>query len=438
MEKHVPPDTDRIRDAVASGARLEAASSAPVQDPPVPPAFRPLFRPARYKVFYGGRGAAKSWAFARALVALSARTPCRVLCARELQVSIRESVHRLLCDQIDELGYGELFERKKSEIRSRAGGEFIFKGLRHNASEIKSLEGVDICWVEEAQSVSKNSWDLLVPTIRKEGSEIWVSFNPENPDDDTYRRFVRHPPENAIVVKVTWRDNPWFPETLRAEMETCRRTDPDAFAHIWEGEPKRISDAQVFRDRYVVEAFETPPVARFLHGADWGFARDPTVLVRAFTHEKRLYVDREAWGIGVELDRLPDLFDTIDTARHWPIRADSARPETIAHMKRRGFNISPAKKWPGSVEDGLAVLRGFETVVVHPRCVHTADEMRLYSYKVDRVSGAVLPVLADQNDHCIDALRYALDETIRNRTAIRINPALVSGPRPAARSDGRR
>lgn len=387
--------------------------------------FYRLFRPARYKVFYGGRGGAKSWAFARALLLMAASRALRVLCAREFQVSIADSVHRLLADQIAALGLQDKFIVQQNSITSTCGSLFIFKGIRKNIREIKSLEGVDICWVEEAESVSAESWRLLIPTIRKEGSEIWISFNPGTPDDATYQQFVVSPPDNAHVVKVGWQDNPWLPQTLRAEMNYCRRTDPDAYAHIWGGEPLVISDAQVFKDRYVVEPFETPVDARFFHGADWGFAKDPTTLVRFFERDNCLFVDREAYGVGVELDAIPALFDTIPTARAWAIKADNARPETISHIRRKGFNIGAAAKWGGSVMDGIAVIKGFEKVVIHPRCKHTADEFRLYSYKVDRVNGDILPVLMDANNHCIDAIRYGLDGYIRGRGPMKINPSIV-------------
>ena len=288
------------------------------------------------------------------------------------------------------------------------------------------MEGIDRCWVEEAQNVSADSWDLLVPTIRKQGSEIWVSFNPGAPDDATYQRFVVTPPSSAVVVRVGWEDNPWLPDTLREEMEYCRRIDPEAYAHIWGGEPRIISNAQVFKGRYVIEPFDTPKDARFFHGADWGFAQDPTTLVRAFVRDNILYVDAEAYGVGVELDSIASLFDKVETARAWPIKADSSRPETISHVKRKGFNITSAEKWGGSVEDGLAVLKGFGKIVVHPRCTHTADEMRLYSFKVDRNNGDILPVLVDAHNHCIDAIRYALDGYIKGRGPMKFNAVAKS------------
>lgn len=402
-------------------------SAARDLDLELPECMEPLFQPARYKVFYGGRGGGKSWCFARVLLMLALQRKIRVLCAREFQVSIADSVHRLLCDQISALGLEGRYSITKTQITSALGSEFIFKGLHHNAQEIKSLEGVDICWVEEAQSVSRESWDLLIPTIRKQGSEIWISFNPGLPDDETWKRFVLNPPQDAVVVKVGWEDNPWFPETLRGEMEYCRSIDPEAFAHIWGGEPRVISEAQVFRGRYEVTPFETPADARFFHGVDWGFAKDPTALVRLFVRDGCLYLDAEAYGVGVELDELPQLFDSIPTSRKWPVKADAARPETISFMCRKGFRVSAAKKWAGSVEDGVALLKGFRRIYIHPRCTHAADEFRLYSYKVDKNNGDVLPVIVDAHNHIIDAARYALDGYVK-KAPLHINPAIL---RPA-------
>lgn len=366
------------------------------------PKFKRIFEPSRYKVFYGGRGGGKSHAVAIALLSIAYSRPVRILCAREFQVSIADSVHRLLCDKIVDLGLSPYFQITKTGITSAVGSEFIFKGLHHNTSEIKSLEGIDYAWVEEAHSVSRDSWELLIPTIRKEGSQIWLTFNPMRPDDETYRRFVLNPPDDALVLKVGWDDNPWFPEVLNRERLYCQRVSPEDYRHIWEGEPRTQTEAQVFKGRYVIEPFETPSEGvRFFHGCDWGFSSDPSALVRCWIQDNRLYVDAEAYGVGVDLDETPQLFDSIPTARKWPIKADAARPETISYMKRKGFNISAAKKWAGSVEDGLAVLKSFEKIVIHPRCKHTAEEFSLYSYKVDKNNGDVLPVLVDAFNHCV-------------------------------------
>ena len=337
-----------------------------------PSAFEDLFRPARYKVYYGGRGGGKSWMVARALLIKGLEGKVRVLCAREFQTSIADSVHKLLSEQIDALGLAPYYEVQKTRIIGLNGTEFIFKGLRHNVQEIKSTEGVDYCWIEEAQSVSEESWAVLVPTIRQADSEIWMTFNPQDDDDPTYRKFVLNPPPNSVVRKVSWRDNPHFPQVLRDEMEYLQRVDPDAYAHVWEGETRTISDAVILRGKVEVRPFETPPVDRFYFGADWGFSQDPTVLIRCFVIDRTLYIDHEAYSIGCDIDKTPALFDKVPESRKWPIYADSARPETISYMRRAGFNISAAEKWSGSVEDGIAFLRSFERIVIHERCKHAA------------------------------------------------------------------
>lgn len=195
-----------------------------------------LFEPHRYKIAHGGRGSAKSWGFARALLIEAARSQQRILCTREVQKSIKDSVHKLLCDQIQALGLGAHFQVLDTEIRGINGSEFIFAGLSGLTVEsIKSYEGIDKVWVEEAQSVSKRSWDILIPTIRKDGSEIWVTLNPELDTDDTYTRFVMSPPPGAVVVQMNWRDNPWFPSVLESERKHCMLINREDYDTIWEG-----------------------------------------------------------------------------------------------------------------------------------------------------------------------------------------------------------
>lgn len=385
----------------------------------LPPWCEPFSAPSRYKVAYGGRGSGKSWAFARLLVLAMIQHPLRVLCARELQISIRDSVHRLISDQIEVMGLTGHFEIGESFLRCRNGGEILFKGLRHNAGEIKSMENIGLCWVEEAQGVSDSSWALLIPTIRAPGSEIWITFNPDQETDPTYKRFVVDPPPDALVRQVNWVDNPWFPPELQAEKDYLARVDPDSYAHVWEGACRNISDAQVLRGKVSIEAFEPQPEWDGPYfGADWGFAQDPTALVKMWVNCRRLFVEHEAYGVGVEIDHLPAMFDRLPGSRERVIRADSARPETISYMQRQKFNIIAASKWSGSVEDGIAFLRGFEQIVVHPRCKHVIEETRLYRYKTDRLTGDVLPALVDANNHAIDAIRYALSPLIQARTQV--------------------
>lgn len=399
------------------------------QEVSFPPIYEDLFQPFRYKIYWGGRGGAKSWQYARALVIMGAQKKIRVLCAREIQFSITDSVYKLLVEQIVALGLEAYYKITQNRIVGYNGTEFIFKGLRINVKEVKSTEGIDICWIEEAQSVSEDSWNILIPTVRNEGSEIWISFNPYSETDPTYKRFILDTPPDSAVHKVSYRDNPWLPDVLKREAEYLKRVDYDSYRHIWEGEVRKISNAVVFKDKYIVSEFTTPPDARFFHGADWGFAVDPTALVRSFIQDNTLYIDCEAYGSGVEIDETPALFDTIETARDWPIKADNARPETINYMKRHGFpKISDAKKWQGSVEDGIAYLKSFEKIIIHPRCKHTAEEFALYSYKTDKQTNEILPIIVDANNHCIDALRYGLDGYIRDTKS----PRPVAGGRRTA------
>lgn len=389
----------------------------------LPAKFQPLFKPYRYKTFHGGRGGAKSWAVAEALVIRAYGEPLRILCTREVQNTIRDSVHKLLVDTIERLGLGRWFHITDKSIRSHAGAEFIFKGFRGDLNGIKSMEGIDVAWVEEAQTVSSRSWEVLIPTIRKEGSEIWVTFNPNQEDDPTYRRFVVNPPPNSITVEVNYYDNPWFPDVLRDEMEYMKRVDFEAYEHIWLGKTRTITEAVIFGGKYIVESFDDNlwmQADRLFFGADFGFANDAATLIRSFELNNCLYVEYEAYGIGIEIDEMPEFYRSVPGSDDWPIRGDSSRPETISYLSRHGFNIDGADKWPGSVEDGIAHLRGFEKIIIHPRCVHTAQEARLYSYKVDKQTEDVLPIVVDKHNHCWDAIRYSLDGYIQARGNVKI------------------
>lgn len=380
--------------------------------------FAELYEPHRYKVFYGGRGSGKSWAVARALIAIADYGKARILCCREVQNSIRDSSYQTLKDMAERMGLANRFTFKDAEIvHNGTGSRFIFSGLLRNENSIRSKEGIDICWIEEASSVSQRSWDVLTPTIRKPGSELWLTFNPLTVDDPT-NVFLENPPPNALVRKVNYADNPYFPEVLREQMEWDKQNDFEKYLHVWEGYPLTISDAQVFKGRFVVEPIPEDlwkKADRLFFGADFGFARDPSTLVRCFILDNRLYIDHEAYGVGVEIDELPQLYRSVPGADQWPIKGDSSRPETISYLRRHGYNIDGAEKWPDSIEEGINFIKSFDKVVIDPRCKHTADEFRLYSYKTDRLTDEVLPVVLDKNNHTIDALRYSLCDYIKAR-----------------------
>jgi phage terminase large subunit len=375
-----------------------------------PRAFKPLLAPARYKGAYGGRGSGKSHFFAELAIEEALTEKTDIVCIREVQKTLDQSVKKLLEAKIEHLGVRHRFDIQKTRIESDLGGVITFQGMQdHTAESIKSLEGYRIAWVEEAQTLSQRSLDLLRPTIRADASEIWFSWNP-NHETDPVDKLLRgpEPPPGTIVVKANYRDNPWLPAVLRAELEYDQKRDPEKFAHVWLGEYQRNSQSRVFRN-WAVEEFERPPGTIFRMGADWGYSVDPSVLVRCSIDGKRLYVDHEAYMIGCEIDQLPDLFDRVPESRKWFITADSARPETISYLQRHGYpKINAAIKGAKSLEEGIAFLQSYD-IVVHPRCQHVIDELTLYSYKLDPLTNEVLPVLEDKNNHCIDALRYACE-----------------------------
>lgn len=396
----------------------------------------PLLQPSRYKGVYGGRGSGKSHAFAEMLIERCIMQKTYAVCVREVQKSLAQSVKKLLEVKIEAMGVGHMFEVQQAVIKCPRGGLIIFQGLQnHTADSIKSLEGYDIAWVEEAQSLSQRSLDLLRPTIRKPGSELWFTWNPSQATDpvDVLLR-GDSPPPDALVVQANYRDNPWLPDVLRAELEYDRSRDPDKFAHIWLGEYQRNSEARVFRN-WRVEEFTALDGVTFRMGADFGFSIDPSVLLRCYIDGRNLYIDHEAWQIGCEIDRLPDLFMTVPGAESWPMVADSSRPETISYLRNHGFpRILPAVKGARSVEEGVEFLKSFD-IIVHPRCQHVIDELTLYSFEIDPLTGIVLPKLADKNNHCIDALRYAC-EGVRRASAVRAVPD--AAPMPIVTKWGRR
>ena len=390
----------------------------------IQPVAEVLYATGRYKVLFGGRGSTKSWAIADYIVQKAAFGCIRVLCTREIQGSIKDSVHRLLCDRIYFHRLQKFFIIQRDTIQSVYGSEIIFKGLRQNISEVKSTEGIDVCWVEEAEKVAQDSWDILIPTIRKEGSELLISFNPDDENSDTYTRFIEKDGKPVCIpgllkAFVNWWDNPWFPEVLRREMEWCRGNDREKYEHVWGGRPKKYGQAVIFKNKLRVEDFAPPDeYTQLFFGADFGFGSDPTCLVRMFIRDRVLYLDKEFYGYGIEIDDLPRCWDTVEGSRKWSIRGDSARPDTISYMANHGFSCVGAEKGPGSVEDGIEFLKNFEAIVVHPTCTGSISDFSNYRWKVDKVTDQVLPVPVDKSNHACDAARYALEPYMKANVTI--------------------
>lgn len=345
------------------------------------------------------------------------------VCVRENQKSLQQSVKKLLESKIEKLNVGAYFEVQDKRILAKNGGIIIFEGMQnHTAESIKSLEGFDRAWVEEAQTMSQKSLEMLRPTIRKPNSELWFSWNPRNINDpvDVLLR-GETPPPDSTVIQANYMDNPWFPDVLAQEMEYDKQRDPDKYAHVWLGEYVRNSEARVFKN-WRIEDCEPTNASLIRQGADFGFSIDPSVLIRSWIEGKTLFVDYEAYMVGCAIDFLPDLFLSIPDAEKWPLIADSSRPETIDHLRRHGFpKILPAIKGARSLEEGVEFLKSYD-IVVHPRCKHLIDELTLYSYKTDPLTGLVMPILEDKNNHAIDALRYACEGVRRaqkNQTVVR-------------------
>lgn len=401
----------------------------------LPKITRNFAQPARTRVFKGGRGSGKTRGLAK-------RSAIRIYQLAELGVegvflASREHLNSLDESSMEEIKaairsepwLADYFEIGEKYVRTKNRRiSYAFAGLRHNLDSIKSKARIVGNWTDEAEGVSEIAWRKLVNTLREEGeaagrhwwAENWISYNPESPESATHKRFVANPPEDCIVTTVNWSDNPWFPKLLNAARLEDQRLRPETYDHVWEGEFLTLTDAQVFGGKYVVEEFE--PDGSWdgpYQGLDFGFAQDPTAAVRCFIHDRKLWIRAEAGKTKLELDETSGFIaNRIAGFADHVTRADSARPESISYLSRHGLpRIKGVEKWKGSVEDGVEFIKSFDGVVIHPDCEQTAREFRLYSYKVDRLTGDIQPVIVDANNHYIDALRYALAPLVKRREA---------------------
>lgn len=386
-----------------------------------PVKFQGLFKPSRYKVYYGGRGGAKSWCIARALLLMGGKRAIRVLCAREYQNSISQSVHKLLSDQIYALGIESFYEITQTSIRGANGTEFSFAGLKNNIANIKSFEGVDYCWVEEAQTVSKTSWDILIPTIRKEGSEIWICFNPELETDETYQRFVVNPPENAVVQKVNWSDNPWFPEVLRLEKDALKMRDTQAYNTVWEGICRQTVDGAIFAKEMTLADLEgritkVPyDAAKPVHAVfDLGWADATAVwFVQFIGMETRLirYFETTQTTITDILARMQTfgyVYDTLWLPHDAENKTLAANGRSIEEIVRNaGYNTRIIGKTP--IVDSINAARTIFKACYFDRenCHQGLQCLRHYRYDVDPDTKQFSQKpLHDNYSHGADAFRY--------------------------------
>ncbi|MCO2380649.1 PBSX family phage terminase large subunit [Pseudomonas aeruginosa] len=405
----------------------------------LPPKLIPVFSgPARYRGAHGGRGSAKTRTFAkmtavRAYMYAEAGIGGVILGAREYMNSLEESSMEEIKQAIrSEPWLDAYFDIGEKYIRTKNRRiSYVFCGLRHNLDSIKSKARILIAWVDEAENVSETAWIKLLPTVRENDSEVWITWNPERDGSATDTRFRKNMPAGAKIVEMNYTDNPWFPDVLDQERLNDRQTLGDqTYAWIWDGAYRENSDAQILAGKYRVAEFEPgPDWDGPYYGIDWGFSQDPTVGVKCWIYDRRLWIEHEAGKVGLENDDIAEyMIRRLPGIERHAVRADSARPETISHVRSKGKDGSRAclpriegvEKWKGSVEDGIAHLRSYVEIVIHERCTKTLREARLYSYKVDRQTGDVLTDIVDKNNHYWDATRYALGPLIKRRSAVGI------------------
>lgn len=418
----------------------------------IPERLEKLLYPKRLKIIYGGRGSAKTRTIAAVLTELIRFNDKRTVCLREFLESIQISCYQEFVDEVDRRGInGTQIRVTNKEISSHiSDGRINFKGMHNNVTTIKGLANYDIAWGEEVENMSLISWDTLEPTMRAAGSEIWMSFNPRFETDPSWTELVLpyhdkmvdgfYEDDDVLIIEINHIHNPWLTEELRKSMEKMKKRDFDRYLWIWEGRFNKKSDEQIMSGKWESQEFEVQDHWEGpFFGADFGFSQDPSTIIKMWIDPdtERLYIEYEAWGIGVELDDMAKFYAGREGANDeerenwgplmeetWPglpgakenyIYGDCSRPETINHISNRGFIIDAAEKWKGSVEDGITYLRSFDKIVIHPRCIETLKEAEMYKYKVDPLTEKVLPLIVDAHNHCWDAIRYGLWEKIKNQ-----------------------
>ena len=399
-----------------------------------------------FKVFRGGRGGMKSWQIARSLLVKAAKNKEKILCGREYQNSMEDSVMALMQNQAQLIGLGDRFTHTLTDTECDNGSSFSYKGLKNNINNLKSFEGAKRFWIEEGQTISQNSLDIVLPSIRQPEVEILIGYNPDA-DDDPIHKFVNGlPPELSVIHHVNWDDNPWFPDSLRIQKDLRLRRiaeatndeerdlEQEAYDRIWLGKTRGTSHSRIFAGKCMTQDFkverrinEKGETQYFINdkiaygpyfGVDWGFSGSPTAACRSWISDECVWIDHELYEYRLDIDKTPEKLRSIPLLADHTVRADCARPESISYCTKErdgkpGMNIVAADKWPESVEEGIRVLRGFRKIIFHSRCTNFSEEARLYSFKVDAKTGDVLRDIVKKFDNLWDSLRYALAPYIK-------------------------
>lgn len=384
-----------------------------------------ILSPKDIKVIYGGRGSGKTRGVSGVITERIRYDGRRVLCMREIQRSIKESSHQELADEIRRRSLeGRQISITDNEIKSKVSkGAAWFAGLLRNLVNIKGKAGLNDGWCDEAENVSLLSWDTVIPTLRAEESELWITFNPRFETDPTWTEFVEpykekmvdgiYEDDNILVINCNWRDNPWFTSKLERQKNIMKERDIDRYNWIWEGLFNKKSDVQVFGGKWTVDDFEPGDEWNGPYfGADFGFSQDPATLIKMWVHDDTLYIEDEAYKVGVELDDYANFYDQIEGSRDNQIWADESRPDVISHIRKQGFRIKGAPKGAGSIEKGIVHIRNYKKIVIHSRCRHTQSEATLYQYKTDLLTQEPTATILDKHNHAWDAIRYGLNRVI--------------------------
>ena len=373
----------------------------------------------RHKALHGGRGSAKSWSVGTYLPIKASQKRKRIVCARQFQNSIRDSSKELIEKRIRALGMANQFTiTDRYIVHDGTQSQFIFVGLERNVESIRSLEGADIVWIEEARTISAKSMEILLPTVRAAGSELIWTWNPVNATDpvDAYFRKGK-PPPRSIVTQVSFRDNPFFEATeMPNEMQVLKDGNFARYKHVWEGEYDVSYETKVFTNVRVGRP-DVPPNTAPYYGMDFGFGSDPSFVVKVFVlyAQKQLYIAAESSG-RVTMDQLPHLVRSVTREDGNLVKCDSSQPGTIEFLQSRGINAQPAKKGPGSVKSGILWLQGFE-IIIDPNCEKMQEEAHLYSWMTDKLTNQALSTPVDAYNHGWDATRYAMED-VAQETAL--------------------
>lgn len=363
---------------------------------------------------YGGREAGKGWSIVIYILTLCYYYNYRVLCCREIQKSIADSSHKLFKDRIEANQYfSNHYEITRDSIKGKNGSEILFSGLlSHTVESVKGFEGVDICWVDEAQRISKRSFEILDPTIRKSNSYFIMSMNPELSDDYIYKNFILADRQDVIKKEVLFTDNTFRTGATESSRLFMLENSYDDYLNVWLGKCTSNSEVSVFKGKWEIidelpEAYYNNQV-KCDYGIDWGFSNDPTVLIESFDYDSCLYISSCIYEYHLEIDEYETAFLKLrDDIKEKLLIADSSNPASISYLQKRGWNVTGAKKPKNSIEDGIKYLRGYKRIYIMSGLTDVINEFRLHKHLTDRRTGEKLRGFEDKNNHAIDGLRYS-------------------------------